>query len=79
MSRNTKVVTEEVETLNEEVDTPVVSDEVVTEEVETRTHVEGQFVVKANLKHNGKRYTVGDSISLEEDEAGALIADGTVE
>jgi len=74
-----EVATEEVETQNAEVDTPVVSDEVATEEVETRTFVDGQFAVKANLKHNGKFYSVGDSITLEEDEAKALLADGTIE
>lgn len=79
MSKKEKVATEKVETLNEELDTPTVSEEVATEKVETRTFVDGQFAVKANLKHNGKLYTVGDSITLDENEARSLLADGTIE
>lgn len=73
MSKNNKVETP-VETVeNPEVETPV---ETV---VESRTFVDGQFTVKANLKHNGKRYAVGDSISLTEDESKILLDNGTIE
>jgi hypothetical protein len=68
------------------VDTPAVDNDVLEsdeqkahrEEVQNRTFVDGQFTVKANLKRNGKIYSVGDSITLDEDEAKALLADGTV-
>lgn len=73
MSNKVKVATEE--TQNEEVDTPV-SDEVATEE--TRTFVDGQFTVQVNIKHNGKRYSVGDSISLDKEESKTLLADGAI-
>lgn len=67
-NKKVKVLTEEVET----------QEEVLTEEVETRTFVDGQFTVKANLKHNGKTYKVGDSITLDASEAESLLADGTI-
>lgn len=71
----------------ESVDTPAVDNDVLEsdeqkthrEEVQNRTFVDGQFTVKVNLKHNGRRYTSGDSITLEENEVKNLLADGTVE
>ena len=74
MANKAKVATE-VETLNEEVATEV---ETLNEEVATEVEtLANHYTVIANLKHNGKRYNVGDKISLSEDEALALI--GTVE
>jgi hypothetical protein len=91
MSKNNKVETK-VETVeNPEVETKVetvVEDTDILEtdeqkehrkEVQGRTFVDGQFTVKANLKHNGKRYEVGDSISLTESESIELLANGTIE
>lgn len=46
---------------------------------DSRTFVDGQYTVLANLKHNGKLYRVGDSIALDENEAKSLLADGTIE
>lgn len=45
---------------------------------ENRTFVDGQFTVQVNIKHNGKRYSVGDSISLDEEESKTLLADGAI-
>ena len=73
MSKNGKVESANEETLKVE------EKKVESANEETRTFVDGQFAVKANLKHNGKLYSVGDSITLEEDEAKSLLADGTIE
>lgn len=39
----------------------------------------GAFVVKANLKHNGTRYNVWDTIEVDGDEAQILLDNGTIE
>lgn len=78
-TQNEEVATEEVETLTEDTDT-LESDEQKAhrDEVQSRTFVDGQFTVQVNIKHNGKRYSVGDSISLDEEESKTLLADGAI-
>ena len=75
-----EVSTPEVEALVEEEEV-VESDEVEdsVEEVPTRTFVEGQYTVMQNVKHNGKLYKVGDSITLGENSAYVLLAKGIIE
>lgn len=78
-TQNETIATENVETQNEDTDI-LESDEQKAhrEEVQSRTFVEGQFTVLVNLKHNGQQFTVGDSITLEADEAEKMKADGTI-
>jgi hypothetical protein len=50
------------------------------DEGDSRTFVEGQYLVKANLKYLGKIYRVGESVTIEKVEiAEKLVADGTIE
>lgn len=80
MSKKNKNI-ETVETETEIETTETVDTETVEniETVEATTLVEeGDFTVVSNLKHNGQRYEVGDTINLSSEEATRLVADGVV-
>ena len=58
--------------------TPEVTEEESPEEV-VETRLAGTYTVKQNIKKDGNRYVIGDTIRLEDEEAKNLLSEGIIE
>ena len=84
LNKPTEEVVETPEVIEDEIveDTPEIIPE-ATEEEATEEVVEtlpaGTYLVKQNIKRSGRRYGIGETITLNDEEAKNLLSEGIIE